>query len=127
MSFHLFPKGILLKFVRDVELAPGIFMYGGEKRADDRAYKAAGHELKGFTALYEAIKVAKVPVALPLTCVIDYRGYRLIAGISSFPTFPPFLYHHASFFTLPSCLLYIYSLIDDTHSLSSRISCHSPN
>lgn len=36
-----------MKFVSDVELAPGFFMYGGSRRNDTNAYKAAGLELKG--------------------------------------------------------------------------------
>lgn len=40
--------------------------------------KAAGHELKGVTKMFQARKVAK-KLHYPLLVLIDWRGYRLIA------------------------------------------------
>lgn len=50
---HIFSKvrvqNMLFKFVLDFELRPGLWMYGGHKRSDENAMKAASHELKGLS------------------------------------------------------------------------------
>lgn len=43
---------MLFKFVLDFELRPGLWMYGGRKRSDENAMKAASHELKGLLSYY---------------------------------------------------------------------------
>lgn len=51
--------------------------YGGHEFVK----KAAGHDLKGLVAIYQC-QIRKLMV--PLMCLIDYKGYRLIA-ISALP------------------------------------------
>jgi hypothetical protein len=58
-------QGILFKFALDTE---------GFYSSDEGAAKAAGHELKGLQAYYNA----KVPgLHVPLMVIIDFRGFRL--------------------------------------------------
>lgn len=45
--------------------------------SDAFAQKAAGHELKGLAAYFDC-RIAGLHV--PLTCIIDYRGYRVICS-----------------------------------------------
>eukprot|EP01127_Copromyxa_protea_P018085 TRINITY_DN5615_c0_g1_i5.p1 TRINITY_DN5615_c0_g1~~TRINITY_DN5615_c0_g1_i5.p1 ORF type:complete len:1747 (+),score=336.92 TRINITY_DN5615_c0_g1_i5:29-5269(+) len=59
--------GILFKFALDEE-----GLYGD----DDNAMKAAGHELRGLMCYYNC----HIPqLHLPLMCLVDYRGFRLVA------------------------------------------------
>eukprot|EP01129_Flabellula_baltica_P000456 TRINITY_DN10464_c0_g1_i1.p1 TRINITY_DN10464_c0_g1~~TRINITY_DN10464_c0_g1_i1.p1 ORF type:complete len:1958 (-),score=323.32 TRINITY_DN10464_c0_g1_i1:16-5889(-) len=60
-------QGILFKLAVDDK---GI--YGG----DHNARKVAGHDLKGLVAYFQA-QVEGLHV--PLSCIIDYRGYRILA------------------------------------------------
>jgi len=81
--------GLLFKFALDVG-----DIYGGD---DENAKTSAGHELKGLNAFMEAsgafdpqkyyhVEAFDVssnnaePLFFPLQCLIDYRGYRLIAS-----------------------------------------------
>ncbi|GAM22209.1 hypothetical protein SAMD00019534_053840 [Acytostelium subglobosum LB1] len=72
---------IIFKFVVDVEIAPGLWMYGDTSRSDEKAQKSAGHELKGLNHFME---YSNGLIRFPLMAVIDYRGYRLLA-ISNLP------------------------------------------
>jgi len=59
--------GILFKFALDEHN-----MYNG----DENAMKAAGHELRGLMCYYNC----HIPeLHLPLMCLVDYRGFRLVA------------------------------------------------
>lgn len=59
--------GILFKFALDFH-----GLYGG----DEYAMKAAGHELNGLMYYYNC----EIPqLNVPLMCLIDYRGFRLVA------------------------------------------------
>jgi hypothetical protein len=66
-------KGIFFKFALDEHN-----IYGGSV---ERASKAAAHELKGIQALidWEFKGVGLFTIKFPLTAVIDYRGFRLVA------------------------------------------------
>ncbi|EFA76500.1 putative protein 150-kD protein cluA [Heterostelium album PN500] len=72
---------IVFKFVVDVEIADGVWMYGGDKRSDEKAQKSAGHELKGWNHVFDA---GSSLIRLPLMTIIDFAGYRLLA-ICSLP------------------------------------------
>ncbi len=69
--------GILFKFSQDVELAPHVFMYGGNARDDDSAHKASGHELKAIEVLMR--KADPTHLRVPLMTLVDFRGCRLSA------------------------------------------------
>ncbi|GAM18576.1 hypothetical protein SAMD00019534_017510 [Acytostelium subglobosum LB1] len=73
--------GIIFKFVVDVEIAPGLWMYGDTTRSDEKAKKSAGHELKGLNHFMDH---SDGLIRFPLMAIIDYRGYRLLA-ISNLP------------------------------------------
>lgn len=51
--------------------------YGGHEFVK----KAAGHDLKGLMAIYQC---QNSKLVVPFMCLVDYKGYRLIA-ISSLP------------------------------------------
>jgi len=51
-------------------------MYGGGAPSDENAMRAAGHELKGMIAMS---KCHVDDLCLPLMCLIDYLGFRLVA------------------------------------------------
>ncbi|GAM18575.1 hypothetical protein SAMD00019534_017500 [Acytostelium subglobosum LB1] len=74
-------KDIIFKFVMDVEIAPGLWMYGDQSRSDEKAQKSAGHELKGLNHFMEH---SEGIIRFPLAAIIDYGGYRLLA-ISRLP------------------------------------------
>ncbi|EFA75195.1 hypothetical protein PPL_11269 [Heterostelium album PN500] len=74
-------QDIIFKFVVDVEIAPGLWMYGDTSRSDEKAQKSAGHELKGLNHFMEH---SNGLIRFPLMAIIDYRGYRLLA-ISNLP------------------------------------------
>jgi hypothetical protein len=75
-------QGILFKFAVDTNLrlkgyvSFDYWMYGGFRRSDHFAAKAAGHELKGLISYYSANVDG---LNFPLMALIDYRGFRLIA------------------------------------------------
>lgn len=66
--------GILFKFSQDVELSPGVYLYGGTKMDEVAAQKAAGHELKSTHVI---MKAAYPEIRVPLMTVVDFRGSRL--------------------------------------------------
>jgi uncharacterized membrane protein YgcG len=70
--------GILFKFALDQRLPCGQqqWMYGGAAANDANAMRAAAHELKGVTALG---KCHVDGLCLPLMCLIDFLGFRLVA------------------------------------------------
>lgn len=69
----------MFKFAVDTfEEHARLWLYGLRERADHLAAKAAGHELKGLIAMFNARHVAP-RLHFPLLALIDYRGYRLIA------------------------------------------------
>jgi hypothetical protein len=78
-------QGILFKFALDTEISPGFFLYGGKKRSDEKAMKAANHELKGLECYWalsdQAIKGNQSPVRLrfALLSIINFRGFCLTA------------------------------------------------
>ena len=69
--------GILFKFSSDVAISSTQFLYGGAKRDDDAAHKAAGHERKGIEILGR--KCTSNAIKVPLMTLVDYRGCRLSA------------------------------------------------
>lgn len=73
--------GILFKFARDVQILsdPVLFMYGGSKRRDDLAMKAAGNELKGLCAALASTTCTSTPIHMPFMIMVDYLGFRLVA------------------------------------------------
>lgn len=48
-------------------------MYGGKKRNDAYAMKAAGHELRSLERIMHSGKAMNEGVSLPLMTVVDYR------------------------------------------------------
>jgi len=52
-------------------------MYGGDKRADDMAMKAGGLELQGLMCWQSTMPEG---LRFPMMCLIDYKGFRLIAS-----------------------------------------------
>lgn len=60
----------------DQELSPGNWMYGGKVPCDEAAMKAASNELAGLVHVF---KCAISAVHLPLSALIDLKGYRLAA------------------------------------------------
>jgi hypothetical protein len=79
--------GILFKFALDQRIPASSssalpqWMYGGSAPNDENAMRAAGHELKGVIAMS---KCHVDDLCLPLMCLIDYLGFRLVA-MSSLP------------------------------------------
>ncbi|KYQ91076.1 hypothetical protein DLAC_07979 [Tieghemostelium lacteum] len=74
-------QNILFKFAYDQEVADGHYLYGGKYPYDLGASKAAGNELKGLSCFFQHAldnELANV-LNVPLMCIIDYYGYRLIA------------------------------------------------
>lgn len=51
-------------------------MYGGKTRNDSLAMKSGNHELKGLIA-YMGSEIKGL--CFPLSAIIDYKGYRLVA------------------------------------------------
>jgi hypothetical protein len=45
--------------------------------SDEIAMKAAAHDLKGLTAVFESTKRCPVQVRIPLMALVDYHGYRI--------------------------------------------------
>ena len=66
-------QGILFKFSNDslVSEDPVMWMYGGDKPSDEKAMKAALHELKGVVS-YNKLEIKGLN--FPLMAVLDYRG-----------------------------------------------------
>lgn len=69
-------EDILFKFSKDVELAPGMWLYGGSHGANVvAAQKASGNELRALEAVHDAGTELRVP----LMTVVDFAGWRLTA------------------------------------------------
>ena len=65
-------QNILFKFVLDVKLKENFFMYGGEKKNDENAIKAASHELKGLLSYYSTdIEGLSFPLVLFHICRLN--------------------------------------------------------
>ena len=62
-------QNIVFKFAVDANK-----LYG----SDEQACKAAGHELRGLSQVYRSVSSID-GLHVPLCCLIDYRGFRLIA------------------------------------------------
>lgn len=75
-------QGILFKFAVDTNLRTkgyvsfDYWMYGGLRRSDHYAAKAAGHELKGLISFYNSNVEG---LNFPLMALIDYLGFRVVA------------------------------------------------
>lgn len=81
----------MFKFALDTEITPGAFLYGGSNRNDEKAMKAANHELKGLECYWSLSdpemakgKPGQTKNAVPklrftLLSLIKYRGYCLTA------------------------------------------------
>ena len=69
-------QNIIFKFALDLEIAPGIYMYGGHSPSDECAMKAAAHELKGLCKYYSTLIDG---LHYPMLAYIDYKGFRMIA------------------------------------------------
>lgn len=71
---------ILYKFALDVELSPGLWMYGGDTADHEGAAKAAGQERKSLDLLLRLISAGELRgLCCPLMTTIDYSGWRLTA------------------------------------------------
>jgi hypothetical protein len=57
----------------------------GVHGGDEFAIKAAGHEMKGATCV---MACKAVTISVPLMCIVDYLGYRVVAQ-SLVPIDPP--------------------------------------
>mmetsp|Transcript_25498 Transcript_25498/g.64001 ORF Transcript_25498/g.64001 Transcript_25498/m.64001 type:complete len:997 (+) Transcript_25498:196-3186(+) len=69
-------QGILFKFALDAALAPGVWMYGGNRRSDEDAIHAASNELRGLEAMWSRY----LPdLHFPLMTIVDYKGFRVVA------------------------------------------------
>mmetsp|Transcript_23379 Transcript_23379/g.29801 ORF Transcript_23379/g.29801 Transcript_23379/m.29801 type:complete len:792 (-) Transcript_23379:13-2388(-) len=71
---------ILFKFAVDSELTNGTkkaYMYGGTEQRNDLAMKAASIEMRNMQTVLHA---RESNLFLPLMCVIDYQGHRIIAS-----------------------------------------------
>jgi hypothetical protein len=47
--------------------------------SDEEAEKIAGHELKSLNSIFGCLDKVEVEIHLPLMCLIDYLGFRLVA------------------------------------------------
>lgn len=70
---------ILFKFAVDSPIGDkdSTFMYGGVFQRNDLAMKAAGIEMRNMQT---AMALSEQSLMMPLMCVIDYKGHRLIAS-----------------------------------------------
>jgi len=70
---------ILFKFAVDSPIGDqdSTFMYGGLFQRNDLAMKAAGIEMRNMQT---AMALGEQNLMMPLMCVIDYKGHRLIAS-----------------------------------------------
>jgi hypothetical protein len=79
-------QGILFKYALDVKLSASSgkekWLYGGKRRDDGAAMKAASNELLGLSAFIKCN--SSNAIRFPLMSLIDYCGYRLVA-VSTLP------------------------------------------
>jgi len=71
--------GILFKFCLDKQIAwtpKPLYMYGGDKPSDELAIKVGGLELQGLMCWQSSLPEG---LHFPMMCLIDYKGFRLIA------------------------------------------------
>lgn len=82
-------NGILFKLAQDSEVAPGRFIYGGSRGANEElAAKAAGHDLKGAVQYLNFFfnrdsgggerRLSKEDPRVTMQALVDYRGFRLM-------------------------------------------------
>ncbi|GAM25977.1 hypothetical protein SAMD00019534_091520 [Acytostelium subglobosum LB1] len=73
-------QNILFKFAYDQKILD-TYLYGGKVPSDYGASKAAGNELRGLSYFFQNILDNSLGhrMHVPLMCIIDYLGYRLIA------------------------------------------------
>ncbi|EFA81515.1 hypothetical protein PPL_05504 [Heterostelium album PN500] len=73
-------QNILFKFAYDQKIG-GSWLYGGKVPSDFGASKAAGNELRGLSFFFQNIMDHDCAdrINVPLMCIIDYYGYRLVA------------------------------------------------
>ncbi|KAM9987697.1 hypothetical protein ACTFIZ_003048 [Dictyostelium cf. discoideum] len=74
-------QGILFKFAYDTKIGENGYLYGGKYPSETSASKAAGNELKSLSSFFQHVLDNEFAdkVNVPLMCIIDYFGYRLIA------------------------------------------------
>ncbi|KAL6066162.1 Clu domain-containing protein [Balamuthia mandrillaris] len=85
-------RNIFFKLANDLPLALDSWMYGGTSRDDEKAMKASAHDLKSLLRFYAAASAihreGEKKLNVPLTCLVDFRGYRLfccaVVPISSY-------------------------------------------
>lgn len=79
-------QGILFKYALDVKIGEGSkrekWLYGGKRRDDAAAMKAASNELLGLSSFIKCN--ATNNIRFPMMALIDYCGYRLVA-VSTLP------------------------------------------
>lgn len=79
-------QGILFKYAMDVRLAAASgrekWLYGGKRRDDGAAIKAASNELLGLSSFVKCN--SNNIIRFPLMSLIDYCGFRLVA-VSTLP------------------------------------------
>ena len=79
-------QGILFKYALDVKIGEGSkrekWLYGGKRRDDAAAMKAASNELLGLSSFIKCNSTNSI--RFPLMALIDYFGYRLVA-VSTLP------------------------------------------
>ncbi|EGG19946.1 hypothetical protein DFA_07055 [Cavenderia fasciculata] len=75
-------RNIMFKFTQDPMVDSQTHLYGGSKPNEIAASKSAGNELRGLSTFFQNVVDLKNlgnNIHLPLMCIIDYYGYRLIA------------------------------------------------
>lgn len=79
-------QGILFKYALDVKIGEGSkrekWLYGGKRRDDAAAMKAASNELLGLSSFIKCNSTNNI--RFPMMALIDYCGYRLVA-VSTLP------------------------------------------
>ena len=67
---------MLFKFARDIEIAPGMFLYGGKHRDDGLAQKSVGNELKGISSVFDVVSSNPEcsDLRISLSCRVDFMG-----------------------------------------------------
>lgn len=76
-------QGIFFKFAVDKILKyndKSFYLFGGEEKKNHLAMKAAGNELKHLNSWFGTVnKKETKKICFPLMCVIDLKGFRLVA------------------------------------------------
>ncbi|EFA80740.1 hypothetical protein PPL_06326 [Heterostelium album PN500] len=73
-------QNILFKFAYDQKINDQ-WLYGGNFPSEYGASKAAGNELRGLSYFFQNLMDYDLvnKISVPLMCIIDYYGYRLVA------------------------------------------------